>query len=352
ENEVKLQNDTVKTEDMVASSIENILKRMEPLNVIYKEFVESSEDKIAFLKSMSEGEFGETLTIKERIKFLQRENEELSMEIYNIKDNMEELKVKKAKLEMNVANYVKNIVEEFNIPIETAVKIYPNKPGKKEDYLEEIKKLKQKIGRMGTVNPLAVEECNKLEKREEFLSSQISDLKESEKVMDEIVKEIEKKICKRFNKTFKEINKNFKKIFNYLFPNGKAELILIDEADSMKSGVEIIAEPLGKRLKRLTLLSGGEKALVAISLLFAFHYTSPSPFYVFDEVEPSLDDINLQKFINLLKKIKEEAQVVIITHQRRTMEIADIIYGVSMGVDGVSKAFSKKITEMKEAKAY
>jgi chromosome segregation protein len=147
----------------------------------------------------------------------------------------------------------------------------------------------------------------------------------------------------RFLDTFEKVDENFQEVFGVLFPGGKASLSMTDPDDPAETGIEVAAQPRGKRLQRMSLMSGGEKALVALALLFALYHTRPCPFYILDEVEAALDDVNLRRFIGLVDALRRGTQFVVVTHQRRTMETADLLYGVSMQADGVSKLVSERL---------
>ncbi len=198
---------------------------------------------------------------------------------------------------------------------------------------------------MGQVNPLAMEEYRTLKERYDFLQAQVEDLKESRAALNKVIKEIDREIMKIFRETFEQTNLHFQELFAWLFPHGRAELVLTDPDDLLNTGVEVEAQPLGKRLKKLSLLSGGETALISLAFLFAIFKTRPSPFYFLDEVEAALDDVNLHRFLRMLQEFKKDSQLIVITHQKRTMEIADILYGVSMQADGVSQLISQRFED-------
>jgi len=160
-----------------------------------------------------------------------------------------------------------------------------------------------------------------------------------------VVRAIDREIVRIFKETFEEVNQHFQELFEMLFPQGRAELTLSDPTDLLNTGVDVEAQPQGKRLKKLSLLSGGETALTSLAFLFAIFKTRPSPFYFLDEVEAALDDVNLHRFLNMLKEFKGDSQLIVITHQKRTMEIADILYGVSMQASGISRIVSQKLDE-------
>lgn len=272
----------------------------------------------------------------------------LTEEIGRIDKEFHSVQLDKAQVEVKVNSATKRIVDEYNISLETALKEI-NISLSPEDASSRIEKLRQKVQKIGPVNSLAIGEFDQLNSRYEFLCSQIEDIMESKKVLKRISKEIDKKILCKFMSTFEQVSLNFQSVFGNLFPNGQAKLVLADPENPLESGIDISAQPSGKKLGKLSLLSGGEKALVALAFLFAIYHTRPSPFYILDEVEPSLDDVNLKRLISLLRELKKEAQFVIITHQRRTIELADSIYGVSMQQDGVSKLISQKIDKQELA---
>ncbi len=208
---------------------------------------------------------------------------------------------------------------------------------------EAIAELKTKIDRLGPVNMMAIEQFDELETRHTFLTVQRKDLRESIAATGEAIKRIDETSKERFREAFGVINENFQEMFTILFGGGRAGLTLLDETDVLESGIEIVAQPPGKRLQSVQLLSGGEKALTAIALMFGIFKYKPSPFCVLDEIDAPLDDANIGRFVEILKKMQEQTQFIIITHSRKTMEIADRLYGVTMEEPGVSKLISVKL---------
>ncbi|MGE0455221.1 MAG: chromosome segregation protein SMC [Vicinamibacteria bacterium] len=204
--------------------------------------------------------------------------------------------------------------------------------------------LRQRIERMGPVNVLAVEQTQELEERAAFLTAQRQDLLDSVAELDSAIKKIDKTSRERFREAFEIINRHFGEIFRQLFGGGTAGLSLIDEEDLLESGIDVMAQPPGKRLQSVMLLSGGEKAMTAIALLFAIFQYKPSPFCILDEVDAPLDDANIGRFVRMLEGLKGDTQFVLITHSRKTMEIADQLYGVTMEEPGVSKLVSVRFS--------
>jgi chromosome segregation protein len=208
---------------------------------------------------------------------------------------------------------------------------------------EAIATLRTKIDRLGPVNMMAIEQFDELEARHTFLTTQRTDLVESIAQTSEAIKRIDETTRERFSEAFTAINTNFQRTFSTLFGGGRAGLTLLDESDPLESGIEIIAQPPGKRLQSVQLLSGGEKALTAIALMFAMFKYKPSPFCLLDEIDAPLDDANIGRFVEMLRGMQEHTQFIVITHNRKTMEIADRLYGVTMEEPGVSKLISVQL---------
>ncbi|MDO8835820.1 MAG: hypothetical protein Q7V01_09495, partial [Vicinamibacterales bacterium] len=208
---------------------------------------------------------------------------------------------------------------------------------------DAIAELRRKIERLGPVNMMAIEQYDELENRYGFLTTQRKDLVDSISSTGEAIRKIDLTTRERFREAFDAINQQFQEIFAALFGGGRAGLTLLDEQDLLESGIEVIAQPPGKRLQSVQLLSGGEKALTAIALMFAIFKYKPSPFCVLDEIDAPLDDANTGRFLEILRSMQDETQFILITHNRKTMEIADRMYGVTMAEPGVSKLISVKL---------
>ncbi len=200
-----------------------------------------------------------------------------------------------------------------------------------------------KIERLGPVNMMAIEQFDELEARHTFLTTQRKDLLDSIAQTGEAIRKIDKTTRERFSEAFELINRNFEQTFTTLFGGGRAGLVLIDHENDQESGIDIIAQPPGKRLQNIQLLSGGEKALTAMALMFAVFKHRPSPFCLLDEIDAPLDDANIGRFVEMLQGMQEHTQFILITHNRKTMEIADRLYGVTMEEPGVSKLISVQL---------
>ncbi|MFE9322839.1 chromosome segregation protein SMC [Nocardia sp. NPDC052278] len=205
------------------------------------------------------------------------------------------------------------------------------------------KRAEKDLATLGKVNPLALEEFAALEERYNFLATQLEDVKSARKDLLEVVAEVDARILQVFTEAYEDVEREFVGVFAKLFPGGEGRLVLTDPSDMLTTGIEVEARPPGKKVKRLSLLSGGEKSLTAVALLVAIFRARPSPFYVMDEVEAALDDTNLRRLIGLFEQLREKSQLIVITHQKPTMEIADALYGVSMRGDGITQVISQRL---------
>ncbi|GAA3670194.1 chromosome segregation protein SMC [Arthrobacter ginkgonis] len=216
-------------------------------------------------------------------------------------------------------------------------------PYDRAEQQKRLKRAERDLAALGKVNPLALEEFAALEERHRFLATQLEDLKASRKDLLDIIRDVDERVQRVFAEAFADTAAQFERVFARLFPGGEGRLVLTDPSDMLTTGIEVEARPAGKKIKRLSLLSGGERSLTAVALLVAIFKARPSPFYVMDEVEAALDDTNLGRLITIFEELRESSQLIVITHQKRTMEIADALYGVTMRGDGVSMVISQRI---------
>ncbi|MEW2135993.1 AAA family ATPase [Streptomyces sp. NPDC005409] len=220
-----------------------------------------------------------------------------------------------------------------------------NRPGPfvRAQQEKRLKAAERAYQQLGKVNPLALEEFAALEERHQFLSEQLEDLRKTRADLLQVVKEVDERVEQVFTEAYRDTAREFEGVFSRLFPGGEGRLVLTDPDHMLTTGVDVEARPPGKKVKRLSLLSGGERSLTAVALLVSIFKARPSPFYVMDEVEAALDDTNLQRLIRIMEELQESSQLIVITHQKRTMEVADALYGVSMQGDGVSKVISQRL---------
>ncbi|KRB48232.1 chromosome segregation protein SMC [Terrabacter sp. Root181] len=224
-------------------------------------------------------------------------------------------------------------------------------PFVREAQEKRLRQAERKLNALGRINPLALEEFTALEERHKFLTEQLEDLKNSKRDLLDIVKEVDERVERVFAEAFEDTAVQFERVFQRLFPGGEGRLVLTDPSNMLTTGLEVEARPPGKKIKRLSLLSGGERSLVAVALLVAIFKARPSPFYIMDEVEAALDDANLGRLITLFEELRDSSQLIVITHQKKTMEIADALYGVSMRGDGVTTVVSQRLRDVADRPA-
>jgi chromosome segregation protein len=206
-----------------------------------------------------------------------------------------------------------------------------------------VRELERDLKLMGPINPLALEEFAALSERGELLESQLEDVRSARRELSKVIRAVDEEIISVFSSAYADVSENFVRLFDTLFPGGQGALRLTEPHDLLSTGIEIEAKPSGKNVKKLSLLSGGERSLTALAYLFAVFRSRPSPFYVMDEVEAALDDVNLHRFLGLVAEFRDAAQLIIVSHQKRTMEAADVLYGVTMEPGGSSKVISERV---------
>lgn len=346
EDNLKQLKERLEQEKKRVEATEELRLRIQPVHDLYTELRLTGEGWASKLEKIAGDEQQEGVIMRKNLRESQQKLRDINADITSVNDELRNKEVTRAQVETEVNQITRHIVEELQIALETALEY--NDEGKEPgEWLKTEERLQIEIDKIGPVNQIAATQFTSIAERQKFLSKQIDDLVRSQKALQKVVRVIDRKIRIRFKVTFDEVNTNFKEVFSELFEGGTAELVLledeVEDGRDPEDGVDIAAQPYGKRLQSLNLLSGGERSLVGLAFLFALHYTRPSPFYILDEVEAALDDANLQRFISLLKKLKKETQLLIITHQRRTMEAADCVYGVTMQSDGVSKVISQKL---------
>ena len=262
-----------------------------------------------------------------------------------------ELKIELSQLEVRQQDLVERVRDELQIELEEAYKDYTDQEVDWEGIREEISTLRGKIERLGNVNVDAIDEQEALENRHEFLSTQVQDLNSSRGQLQQLINRLNKKSREKFQQTFEEIRGHFQDIFRKLFGGGKADIILDEEEDILDAGIEVIARPPGKETRSISLLSGGEKSMTALALLFSVFKAKPSPFCFLDEVDAALDEANNERFNMLVREFQKDSQFIIITHAKRTMSIADVLFGITMQIRGVSKKISVRFGEYEEEPA-
>ncbi len=279
---------------------------------------------------------------------LQEKNRILTQRLSKVEREVNKLEIDRTRFNLQIENITERILLDYDISEEEILSSDYELGGIREEQ-QTLSELRSAIKVLGIVNIGAIEDYRNASERYEFLSAQLTDLNAAREDIQSVIRDMEKRMRVQFRKSFDEINTNFSEIFAVLFSGGKARLELDEEEDILSSGIEIMAQPPGKKLQNLMLLSGGEKSLTAVALLFAILKTKPSPFCVLDEIDAALDEANIGRYTNYLKGFDDETQFVLITHRKTTMEIADMLYGVTMEEEGVSRLISLRLRDYSEA---
>lgn len=353
-------------------AIESIVLRVEEEHTSLHDEWNTASAYLQSLVDMMEGNLGNEEQLEKRIQDLRQKKEEIGDKLLQLKQtraettkhidqlesdvklnrkqikdvedrlHKEEMKVNRYDVELD--SYLHKLHEEYGLSYELAKESFPiPEDAKKAE--EKVNELKKGIQALGVVNIGAIEEYERQSERMEFLSGQSKDLDEAKQTLYQVIKDIDDEMSRRFMETFEQIRSEFQQVFTHLFVGGRADLQLSDPAQVLTTGIDIVAQPPGKKLQNLALLSGGEKALTAIALLFAILRVKPVPFCVLDEVEAALDDANVYRFAEYLREFSGQTQFICVTHRKGTMEGADVLYGVTMQEFGVSNLVSVKLED-------
>ena len=261
---------------------------------------------------------------------------------------IQQLELKQTERRLQREHLVSRIRESYHLDIETTDHEYDTETFSQEEMDEELARYRERIIRIGDVNLAAIQEYETLEERYRFLTEQRDDLVDAVEALRRVIRKINRRSLRQFMRTFKAVNEKLQEVFPRLFEGGTAKLALTDPKRPLESGVSFLVHPPGKRLTRMSLLSGGEKALAAISLIFSLFLIKPTAFCVFDEIDAPLDDVNTYRFNDLLRQIGKQSQVILITHNKQTMEVADALFGVTMEDKGISKLVSINLESHRE----
>ena len=310
------------------------------LERICEEKMKQKEETIQLIASRRE----QRLDYQTKLEQLEKEMKELKRQHKQLTDTLKDEEVKLARFDMELDHLLNRLREEYKLSFEAAKEAFPLTISAQEAR-KKVKLIQLAIDELGTVNLGAIEEYERVSERHRFLTEQKEDLQRAKDTLYQVIDEMDDEMKRRFATTFEQIRAQFARVFVELFGGGKADLQLTDPNDLLHTGVDIVAQPPGKKLQHLSLLSGGERALTAIALLFAILNVRPVPFCVLDEVEAALDEANVQRYAKYLKKFSDDTQFIVITHRKGTMEEADVLYGVTMQQSGVSKLVSVRLEE-------
>ena len=332
----------------------NIENKLQEIEKTKQETIKTQEDILNFGKEIDKIK-SEVSNSSETIENLKQEKQEKSNQLEKLETKIEEqyqtlnslkeqivkIESKKAKQEQDIDDLINKLWQEYEITPNNASEY--KKPDNVQVAQRKTNELRREIADLGSINIDSIEDYKKMQERYDFMNEQRFDLEESISKLRNVISEMTTTMQKQFAEKFKQINKNFNEVFCELFGGGKAELILENEADILECGIDIRVQPPGKKLQNMMLLSGGEKALTAIAILFAILKINPAPFCILDEIEAALDDVNVNRYATYLKKFSKDTQFLVITHRKGTMEIADTVYGVTMEEKGISKLLSMKL---------
>ncbi|MBD8869024.1 chromosome segregation protein SMC [Nocardioides donggukensis] len=303
----------------------------------------------------------ELLTARGRLRDLGREHDELVNSVHRDEmartqqrmriEQLEERALEELGLDADAlaADYGPDVLVPFSGEVADGEDPPDPVPFVREEQVKRLRAAERSLSMLGKVNPLALEEFSAMEERHKFLTEQLEDLKKTRKDLLDIVHEVDARVQQVFTEAWEDVRTAFDHVFARLFPGGEGRLVLTDPSDMLNTGIEVEARPPGKKVKRLSLLSGGERSLVAVAFLVALFKARPSPFYILDEVEAALDDTNLGRLLEIYEELRENSQLLVITHQKRTMEVGDALYGVTMRGDGVSAVISQRLREAEPA---
>ena len=275
--------------------------------------------------------------LEESVKALRKDNEQMNGQKYQLDLNLN-------RVQGYLSSGYRRLEQNFGLSLEEA-KAQAVELESIPKAQKQIHRLKNYLTGLGEINFTAIEEYEQVKDRLEFLRTQVGDLHEARASLNKIIQEMEKIMAQKFAETYAEVNARFSEVFQSMFGGGQARLELSDPEDYLLTGIEIIAQPPGKKEQVLTLLSGGERAMTAIALLFSLLTVKPSPFCILDEIESALDDVNIERFARFIKEYAEKTQFIIISHRKGTMEAADVLYGVAMENKGVSRLMSVKVSD-------
>ncbi len=355
EANLKYENERIRSLEELLEKTKDEVKDIESLsnNLLSKEeekIVSSYYDKEKEKKELEievKSLKAETTELSDEIEKLERNSKVNNQEFYKKSQELKSLEIKINRADVALDNLLNTLTEDYAMTFEKAKENYFLEMDK-EEARKIVDKCKIEIKRLGDVNIGAIEEYQRVLERYEFLCGQKEDLIKAEDTILEIIKELDGIMKEKFMETFDQIKVKFKEVFKKLFSGGDAELRLTNPDDVLQTGIDIKALPPGKTLKHISLLSGGEKTLTAISLLFAILETRPVPFCILDEVEAALDEVNVDNFGKFLSEFKGKTQFIVITHKKKTMEYADVLYGITMQESGVSKLVSVKLEDIKD----
>jgi chromosome segregation protein len=280
-----------------------------------------------------------------QLQEIRRARGEAERELLEIREHLQRRDVEDAETRLRLETAVERLRTDYDVEPAVALDAPAPEVPAGTTLAGRARELERELRLMGPINPLALEEHDALLERHEFLQAQLEDVKASRRELNRVIRAVDQEIVTVFSGAFEDVSRHFTDLFTTLFPGGAGKLLLTDPDDLLNTGIEMEARPSGKNVRRLSLLSGGERSLTALAFLFGVFRARPSPFYLMDEVEAALDDVNLHRFLDLVHEFRNEAQLLVVSHQKRTMEAADCLYGVSMPPGGSSRVVSQRVND-------
>lgn len=322
--------------------IERILLATERLSTIVEAHRQTIEARLADLHERRRRQSDEVRSLAGRLDEMRRSRSASERELEELREVSRRNEVDEAEVKLRLEGTVEMLRRDLDVEPEVAeVAEMPELP-EGISAPARVRDLERELRLMGPINPLALQEFTELQERHTFLEAQLEDVRNTRRELTRVIAAIDNEIQQVFAAAYADVSTNFTQLFGLLFPGGSGRLVLTNPDDLLETGIEVEAKPGGKNVKKLSLLSGGERSLTALAFLFAVFRSRPSPFYVMDEVEAALDDVNLHRFLGLIKEFRQEAQLLIVSHQKRTMEAGDCLLGVSMQPGGSSKVVTEK----------
>ena len=284
-------------------------------------------------------------TVSQALSAARTEANAAQRELAQLTDSAHQGDIARAQAQVRVTEAAERIVDQLGLSVDDLLADFaPDENFDRAAVTKQLKQAEKDLRVLGRVNPLALEEYKAMEERYSFLSTQLDDVLKARQDLTDVVEEVDATILQLFTDAWNDVEAEFPAVFQTLFPGGDGRLVLTEPDNLLTTGIEVEARPPGKKVKRLSLLSGGEKSLTALAMLVAIFRARPSPFYVLDEVEAALDDVNLRRLIALLEELRATSQLIVITHQKPTMDVANVLYGVTMRGDGVTRVISQRMS--------
>jgi chromosome segregation protein len=326
------------------SRVESILGAVVRLSGVVEDHVRSLQIRQTELQETRRRQSSEVREISQRLDDSRRQRTAHEKQLEELRERNRRIELEESEVKVRLEGAIDTLRRDLEVEPQRAIDTPLPELPEGTNPMARQRELERELRLMGPINPLALEEFTELQIRNTFLEEQLEDVKNSRRELMKVIKQVDQEIQSNFAAAYADVRDNFTKLFAMLFPGGTGRLTLTNPDDLLNSGIEVEAKPSGKNVKKLSLLSGGERSLTALAYLFAVFRSRPSPFYVMDEVEAALDDVNLHRFLALIQEFRQEAQLLIVSHQKRTMEAGDSLLGVTMQPGGSSRVIVERVS--------